>query len=43
MHDGGKEIVVDAPLGLMPVYVKAGSPLLRDRQLQAVTDAVTAG
>ena len=43
VHDGGKEIVVDAPLGLMPMYVKAGSPLLRDRDLQAVTDAVAAG
>jgi alpha-glucosidase (family GH31 glycosyl hydrolase) len=43
VHGGGKEIVVDAPLGLMPLFVKAGSPLLRDQELRAVTEAVTAG
>lgn len=41
--DGGREIDVDAPLDRLPLYLRQGSPLLRNAKLRAVTDSLATG
>ena len=43
VHAGGRELTLDVPLDVLPLFVKQGSPLLRNAKLQAVTDSMATG